>query len=129
MSYSQTVSVGNVGRDPEMRITPSGREVCDVSIAITRKWKNSDGQLQEETTWQKWTAWGATAQTMANYVRKGQQHMFVGRLNEARAYQKTDGTCGAQSEFTVERLILLNNGRRADGETAEAEPDFGADFA
>jgi single-strand DNA-binding protein len=137
MSYQKTIIVGNVGRDPELRYTPDGTAVCDLSIASTRKWKNSTGQLNEETAWTRWTCWDGMATTAAQYLMKGRQVMVEGRLKPdpetggPRVFQKNDGTWGASYEFVCERLTLLGN--RGDSSTTVAgvpaiEND-GLDFA
>ena len=125
MSRQYTIVVGNIGRDPELRYTPDGTAVCDLSIATTRKWKTADGRLNEETVWTRWACWQGVAETAAKYLRKGRQVMVEGRLKPdpetggPRVYQKTDGTWGANFEFVTERLTLLGN--RGDSPAADAE--------
>lgn len=63
--------VGNLGSDPEMRYTADGTAVCNVSIADNRSWTDKDGKKQKETTWFRCSFWGAQAETVNQYFKKG----------------------------------------------------------
>lgn len=56
--FNKTIVVGHLGRDPELRFTPSGQQVCSFSVATSRSWTDQNGQQQEKTTWFRVTAWG-----------------------------------------------------------------------
>lgn len=71
---------GNLGRDPEMRYTPSGQAVTQMSVAASRNWKDRDDQWQEETTWFRVTVWGPQAERAAEYLRKGSFVRVQGRI-------------------------------------------------
>jgi single-strand DNA-binding protein len=86
MSWQQTIIVGNVGRDPELRYLQSGAAVCDFSVAVSERWTDQQsGQQREKTTWFKCSAWNKQAETLNQYIRKGSQIMVIGTV-EARAY-------------------------------------------
>ncbi len=118
MSYQKIILVGNLGRDPEMRYTPDGTPVTSFSMAVNRRWTNSDGSQGEETAWFRVTAWRRLAETAAQYLHKGQQVMVDGQLSPDRAtggpkvYQKRDGTYGASYEVRAFRIVFL--GSRSD---------------
>lgn len=118
VGYQYTVIIGNVGRDPEMRYTQSGVAVCDFSVAVTRRWTDSAGARQEQTTWFRVSAWRALAETCNEYVRKGMQIMVSGEI-DASAYAAKDGKPRASLELTARDVQFL--GRRADADEGGAE--------
>lgn len=112
--WSQTVIVGNIGRDPEMRYLPSGIPVCSFSVAVTRKWTDKNtNERREKTTWYRVSCWRNLAETANNYVRKGSQIMVVGTV-EATAYTDKSGQPAASLELTADTFQLL--GSRADNQ-------------
>ncbi len=82
--YQKLVIVGNLGSDPEMRYTPSGQAVTNLSVATNRRWTGNDGQQQEETTWFRVSVWGKQAETVNQYLSKGRQVLIEGRLTPDR---------------------------------------------
>ena len=89
--YQTTVVVGHLGKDPEMRYTPSGQAVTSFTMATSRKWTGADGQSQEKTTWFKVTAWGKLAEICNQYLNKGKLVLVEGEV-EASAWTGQDGT-------------------------------------
>ena len=71
--FQQTIIIGNVGSDPELRYTAAGEPVANFSVATTERWKSQDGQTQERTTWFRVAAWNKLAETCNQYLRKGRQ--------------------------------------------------------
>ena len=86
--YSSTIIVGNVGRDAELRFTPSGVEVADFSLAVNRRWTDRDGNPQERTTWFKVICWRKLAEIAAQYIKKGKLILVEGEV-EASAFTGT----------------------------------------
>jgi single-strand DNA-binding protein len=113
--WAQTIIIGNVGRDPEMRYLPSGVGVCSFSVAVTRRWndKNSSEQ-KEKTVWYRISCWRNLAETANNYVKKGMQIMVVGELEPARAYLDNSGQPAATLELTAQNFQFL--GQRGDNQ-------------
>jgi single-strand DNA-binding protein len=110
--YQYTVIIGNVGRDPELRYTPSGVAVCDFSVAVSRRWNDrQSNERREETTWFKVTCWRQLAEIANQYVVKGRQVMIAGRVS-ADAYIGNDGDARASLNLTALDMQLL--GRRDD---------------
>ena len=114
--YQQTTIIGNLGRDPEMRYTPSGRPVTEFSVAVNRKWTTQEGTPGEEPVWFRVTCWGRLAETTNQYLSKGRQVMVVGRV-KASAWTAQDGEARATLELTAQDVKFLG-GRGEQG----AEP-------
>lgn len=120
MSYHTIILVGNLGKDPEMRYTPSGQAVTNFSVATSRKYTGSDGNLVEETIWFRVSVWGKQAETCNQYLRKGSKVLVEGRLvpdirtGSPRVYQKQDGTSGASFEVSASTVRFLSS--RGDDE-------------
>jgi single-strand DNA-binding protein len=122
--WQQTIIVGNVGRDPEMRYLPSGQAVTNFTVAVTRRWNDRQtNERKEETTWFRVAVWGNQAETANNFVRKGTQIMVIGRIS-ARAYQDNGGQPAASLELTADTFQLL--GGRGEGQGA---PQGGYDYS
>jgi single-strand DNA-binding protein len=122
--YHKLILVGNLGRDPEMRYSPSGQAVTNFSIATSEKWTDTQGQPQERTIWWRVSTWGRLAETCNQYLRKGRQVFVEGRMNAdpksggPRVFQRQDGTYGASFDVTAFTVKFL--GKRDDGAPAEA---------
>src|SRR5450759_5866913 len=78
--YQTIIIVGNVGRDPEMRYTPSGQAVTSFSVATNRQYTNSNAETVKETIWFRVSAWGKTGETCNQYLKKGSKVLVEGRL-------------------------------------------------
>jgi len=118
MSLAKVTLIGNLGRDPEVRYTPSGAMNVTFSVATSRRWRDSSGQDQENTTWFRITAWGRLAETMVNLQErgalvKGRQVYVEGRI-EAREYTGNDGQVRTSLDVTANEMQLLGN--RADNQ-------------
>lgn len=112
--WSQTIIIGNVGRDPRFNYTPNGVAVCDFSVAVTRRiGRRDDPNRTEKTTWFRVTCWRQLAEIAKDYVRKGTQIMVVGTI-DASAYTDRSGQPVASLELTADTFQLL--GSRADAE-------------
>jgi single-strand DNA-binding protein len=81
---NKVMIIGHLGRDPEMRYTPSGRPVTTFTVATTRTWNTSEGERREETEWFNVVAWGSLAEICNQYLRKGHQVYVEGRLQTRR---------------------------------------------
>ncbi|MDM8532470.1 single-stranded DNA-binding protein [Anaerolineales bacterium HSG25] len=102
--------IGNLGRDPEMRYTPSGQAVTDFSMATSNRWTGRDGQQQSETTWFRITAWGKLAEICNQYLSKGRQVFVEGRLaSEIKIWTDQGGNPRASYEVTANTIRFLGN--------------------
>lgn len=106
-SFEQTIIVGNVGRDPEMRYTQGNAAVCSFSVAVSTKWTDrTTGDKRERTTWYNVSCWNKLAETANQYVRKGTPIMVIGTVT-ARAYMSNDGQPKASLELRADNFRLL----------------------
>ena len=112
-SVNKVIVLGNLGRDPELRYTPSGAAVCNVSIATTRNWKSKDsGERQEETEWHRVVFYDRLAEIAGEYLKKGRPVYVEGRL-KTRKWQDKDGKDNYTTEIIAEQMQLL--GGREEG--------------
>ena len=111
-SMAKIQIIGNVGRDPEMRMTPNGTAVCEFSVAVNRVSK-SGGERSEQTDWYRVSCWGKQAQTAQEIVQKGQQVYVDGRFSP-RTYMNKDNVEKTSLDISCNDFQLL--GRRADRE-------------
>lgn len=115
MSYQRITIVGNLGRDPEMRYTPSGQAVTNFSVATNRQYTTSNGEKVKETVWFRVSAWGRQAETCNQYLNTGSQVLVEGRLTPdretggPRVFTRNDGTTGASFEITAGRVVFLSS--------------------
>lgn len=124
--YQRIIIVGNVGRDAEMRYTPTGVPVTSFSVAVNRRWNSASGEQQEKTTWFRVTCWRKLAETAGQYVKKGMKILVEGEV-EAQAYVDREGTARGTLELTATNFRFL--GSRAEaGEAAPAAAGAGEDF-
>jgi single-strand DNA-binding protein len=123
--YQRTVIVGNVGKDAEMRYTPTGVPVTSFTIAVNRRWTSASGEQQEKTTWFRVTCWRKLAETAAQWVKKGKLLLVEGDV-EAQAYIDREGTARGTLELTASNFRLL--GGRAEGEGGSGAAGGGEDF-
>ena len=85
--YHKIIIAGYLGRDPEMRYTPSGQPVTTFSVATSRRWTDQEGQQHDETTWWRVTAWGRQAEVCNQYLAKGRLVLVEGRIGGDRVPQ------------------------------------------
>jgi single-strand DNA-binding protein len=114
-SVNKVIILGNLGRDPELRYTPSGSAVCNVSIATTRNWKSREGgERQEETEWHRVVFYDRLAEIAGEYLKKGRPVYVEGRL-KTRKWQDKDGKDNYTTEIIAESMQLLG-GRDGGGD-------------
>jgi single-strand DNA-binding protein len=138
VSYQNLVIVGRLGRDPELRYTPSGQAVASFSVATSRKYKTGDGQQVDETTWFRVSVWGKQAETCNQYLSKGKMVLVEGRLTpdketgSPKIWTRQDGTPGTSFEVSANTVRFLSpRDEVADGYDAPSggmdEPDAGSE--
>ena len=115
MSLNKAMIIGNLGRDPEMRYTPSGQAVTQFTVAVNRNFKGQDGEWQEETEWFRVVAWGPTGERAAEYLRKGNKVYVEGRL-QTRQWEGQDGQKRYTTELIADRIQNLERRTREDGD-------------
>ena len=113
-SINKVIIIGNLGRDPELRYTPSGSAVCNVSIATTRNWKSKDsGERMEETEWHRVVFYDRLAEIAGEYLKKGRPVYVEGRL-KTRKWQDKEGKDNYTTEIIADQMQLLG-GREGGG--------------
>ncbi|MFN2152786.1 MAG: single-stranded DNA-binding protein [Anaerolineales bacterium] len=124
---NKVMIIGRLGRDPEMRYTPSGRPVTTFSVATSRNWSTSDGEKRTETEWFNVVAWGSLAEICNQYLLKGQQVYVEGRL-QSRNWEDPEGKRHTSVEIIASEMIMLGDRRsqddQPDDETEEDEFPF-----
>ena len=116
---NKVMLIGRLGRDPEMRYTPSGRPVTTFSLATSRTWNTSEGERRTETEWFNIVAWGSLAEICKQYLNKGQQVYVEGRL-QTRHWEDGEGVKHSVTEIVANEMIMLGDRREANN----AGPDF-----
>ncbi|MCH8178855.1 MAG: single-stranded DNA-binding protein [Proteobacteria bacterium] len=113
-SINKVILIGNLGRDPEVRYTPNGAAVCNVSVATTRNWKDKNsGDKVEETEWHRVVFYDRLAEIAGEYLKKGRPVYVEGRL-KTRKWQDKDGKDNYTTEIVAEQMQLLG-GREGGG--------------
>lgn len=125
--FQTIIIAGNLGKDPEMRYTPSGQAVTSFNVATNRNYTDSNGQQVKETIWFRVSVWGKQAESTHNYLKKGSKVIVEGRLiadpatGGPRIYKRTDGSSGASFEITASNVRFLSS--RTEG----GEPGTGGE--
>ena len=116
MAFSKAMIIGNLGRDPEMRYTPSGRPVTEFSVAVNQSTKNQQtGEWVEATDWFRVSVWGDRAERAAENLRKGNKVFVEGRF-KTREFEGRDGQKRTSLELTADSLVNLEKRNREDGD-------------
>ena len=110
--FSKAIIVGNITRDPELRSTPSGAQVCGFSVAVNRTYKDSSGANQESVSFIDCSAWGRAGEIIAQYAKKGSGILVSGRL-EQRSWEDKEGQKRSRVEIVVEDFNFV--GGNGDG--------------
>jgi single-strand DNA-binding protein len=132
MTMNKILVIGNLGRDPEMRYTPSGQAVTNFTVATNRKYTAADGESKEETEWFRVSAavaeeeaapWGRLAETCNQYLAKGRKVYVEGRLR-SRSYETRDGQTRFENEIVANDVRFIGTpAGRGDEFPQEVEQD------
>lgn len=126
MNLNKAMIIGNMTRDPEIRTTTGGQNVCSFGVATSRRWKDkTSGEQKEQTEFHNVVAWGRLADTIGQYLHKGSKVYIDGRL-QTRSWEDQSGQKKYRTEIVAENLIMLDRPSGAPGVTktkpAETEP-------
>ena len=108
MSVNKAILVGNLGKDPELRYTPSGIAVATFSLATTERYKDRDGNRQEKTEWHNIVAWRQLAEICGKFLHKGKQVYIEGKIQN-RSYDDRDGNKRYISEIVADQMQMLGS--------------------
>ena len=115
MSLNQILLIGNCGSDPEMRYTPNGSMVVNFSLAVNSYRNSPEGDQIQETEWFRVSCWNKTAESVNQFLQKGQRCFVEGRFRSSN-YTANDGTQRQSNEVTAFRVIFLD---RSTGNVSE----------
>lgn len=104
-SVNKVLLVGNLGKDPEFRMTPNGKACCKFPLATSEVWTTESGK-QERTEWHQIVVWGKSAENCGQYLTKGRQVYVEGALR-SRSYDAKDGTTRSVTEIVSQRVQFL----------------------
>ena len=123
---NKAIIVGTLGQDPETRYTASGSAVTNISVATNESWKDKDGQQQEKTEWHKIVMFGKLAEIAAQYLKKGSQAYFEGRI-ETSKYQAQDGSDRYSTQINANQMQMLGGkGEQKDQQVQQKPQAAGA---
>jgi len=105
-SLNRAQIIGNLTRDPEMRYTPNGQAVCSFAVATNRRWRDKDGNNQEQTEFHDVVAWGKLAEIVTQILHKGNKVFIEGRL-QTRSWDAQDGSKKQRTEIVAEDFVAL----------------------
>ena len=113
-NLNKVMLIGNLTRDPELRVTPKGTAICTFSLAVNRKFKDESGGEREEVTYVDIEAWGKSGENISKYCTKGRPLFVEGRLRLDQWEDKTTKEKRSRMKVVCENFQFLGSGR-ADG--------------
>lgn len=111
-ALNKVMLIGNLGKDPELKMTPSGQPLARFSLATTETWKNASGEKQSKTEWHSIVVWGKQAEIAEKWLRKGKQVLVEGRL-QYREWTDQQGAKRTTAEIRCDNFVML--GRMDEG--------------
>ena len=117
-SLNKVILIGNLGKDPELKMLPSGQAVANFSLATTESWKNAQGERQSKTEWHQISIFGKLAETAEKWLRKGQSLMVEGRINY-REYTDQQGAKRTATTIRCDNFVMLGSkdGNKGGGDS------------
>ena len=123
-NFNKVYLIGNLTRDPELRVTPKGTAICQFGLAVNRQFKDESGAQRDETTFVDIEAWGRQGETISKYVTKGRPLFVEGRLKFDQWEDKTSGQKRSKLKVVLEGFQFLGSGQRdgaPDGEQSHSQ--------
>lgn len=128
-AFEQTIIIGNVGRDAELRYTQSGTPVCDFSVAVSTRWTDSGtNEQREKTNWYRVTAWRGLAEVCGKYVKKGMSVMVSGTCS-ANGYMGQDGQPRASLDLTARDVQFLTRAEDGGGYSGSGDSNYDDNYS
>lgn len=122
---NKVILIGNLGRDPEVRSTPSGQPVATFTLATSRRWRDKNGQKQEQTEWHTVVCWGKQAEIAGQYLTKGKQVYVEGRLQTRSWDDRQTGEKKYKTEVVCDNFQMLSARGGSDFESPGSHPGGG----
>lgn len=125
--FNRAIIAGNLTRDPEVRYTVNKKAYARFGVAVNSRWRNANGELQENTEYINVVAWGNTAETCGKYLKKGSPVLVEGRISTS-SYDAKDGSGKRYStEVIIDNMIMLGS-REQGGSGSGYQPSSGTDY-
>ncbi|MGO9117902.1 MAG: single-stranded DNA-binding protein [Desulfomonilaceae bacterium] len=121
-SLNKVQLLGNIGRDPEIRYTASGKAVTTFTLATSQRWRDQDGNDQERTEWHRVVAWGRLGEICGEYLSKGKQVFIEGRI-QSRDWEDKEGNKRTTVEVIANDMIMLGGGSYSKSRDSDEVPD------
>ena len=123
--FSKAIITGNLTRDPEMRTTTNGTNVCSFSVAVNRTYRGTDGTNKEDVSYIDCVAWGKLGEVIAQYAKKGTGVLASGRLNQ-RSFEGRDGVKRSRTEIVVEDFNFMGGAPQGG---SQGQSSYGSAYA
>ncbi len=114
-SVNKVILIGNLGKDPEVKYTPSGMPIARFTLATNERFKDKEGNWQDRTEWHNLVAFQRTAEIAGEYLKKGRTVYIEGRLHSDSWDDKETGQKKYRTEIIINDLVLLGGGQREGG--------------
>jgi single-strand DNA-binding protein len=114
--------IGNLGKDPEVRYTPSGVAVANFTIATNESWKDQDGNMQERTEWHNIVAWRKLAEVCGEWLKKGKKVYVEGKIQTRSYDDKNTGAKKYITEIVLDSMIMLDGRGGTEPSSQPAAP-------
>jgi single-strand DNA-binding protein len=126
MAINKVILIGNLGQNPEVRYSPSGQAICNLSIATNEAWTDKNGQKQEKTEWHRVVVFGKLAELCGQYLQKGRQCYLEGKL-QTRQWQDKDGQTRYTTEVVAQTVQFLggNSAGRSQNNEYSGSANYG----
>ena len=125
MAINKVILIGNLGQNPEVKHSPSGLAICNLSIATSESWTDKNGQKQEKTEWHRVVVFNKLAELCAQYLTKGRQAYIEGKL-QTRSWQDKDGQTRYTTEVVAQTVQFLGGNAGANAGAGRTQNDYGA---
>lgn len=123
-SINKVILIGRLGKDPEMRFTPSGKAVTNFTMATNENWTDQSGEKQERTEWHRIVTWGKLAENCAKLLAKGKQVYVEGRI-QTRSWDDKDGSKRYTTEVVANIMQMLGPMESGSKGTGDEGADLG----
>lgn len=121
-NFNKVILAGNLTRDPELRYTPKGTAIAKIGLAINRKWRSESGEMKEETTFVDVDAFGKTAETIGQYLKKGRPILIEGRLRYETWDDKQTGQKRSKLGVIMDSFQFMDSGNRGGDNEGSPAP-------
>jgi single-strand DNA-binding protein len=118
VSVNRVIVAGNLAKDPQSKSTANGRQMTVFPVAVSRRWRNSDGENHKETAFLRIIVWNTTAENCARFLRKGRAVLVEGRL-ETRVFKNSSGQTQFMTQVVGDQVTFLSRPGHTDKETAK----------